>query len=180
MKVAKGCYGYRDYRKKWMFGLVLFFIVAIIVQLLSRNITEDKNIQTILTVMAILTVLPMANLATPLLASLPYKTISEKLYQTVKSYESEQIVLYDLIITSKELILPIDVVVISEKGMIAFCSNPKINGKKAEDYLSEIVPTKVFTEELKFLRRLEHLSPISEEMRNYMEPTVNTLKSFSM
>ena len=69
MKIRKGQYGYRDQHKKSRALLTGLFAVAIIAQLIARQLASEQAAKNILTVMAILTVLPMANLASPLLAS---------------------------------------------------------------------------------------------------------------
>ena len=65
-KYAKGQYGYRDYRKKKEILKVCFGAVMILIQLGARFLTDNEAWKNILTVMAILSVLPTANVASPL------------------------------------------------------------------------------------------------------------------
>ena len=70
----KAEYGYREYRRKVQVGEVLFGAVMILVQLGARQFTDSQAVKNVLTVMAILSVLPTANVASPLLAAWRYKT----------------------------------------------------------------------------------------------------------
>lgn len=69
MKINKGEYGYRDSHKKMRVFLTGLLTAAILAQLIARSFTDSQATKNILTVMAILTVLPMANMASPLIAS---------------------------------------------------------------------------------------------------------------
>ena len=62
-KYDKGQYGYRNHHKKAETGKVAFGAAMIIVQLAARNFVDSTAWKNILTVMAIVTVLPAANLA---------------------------------------------------------------------------------------------------------------------
>ena len=104
----KGEYGYREYRRKVQVGEGLFGAVMILVQLGARQFTDSQAVKNVLTVMAILSVLPTANVASPLLAAWRYKTPPRSFLERVQVYESKFPVLYDLILTSKEAIMPVD------------------------------------------------------------------------
>ena len=58
MKIRKGQYGYRDQHKKSRALLTGLFAAAIIAQLIARQLASEQAAKNILTVMAILTVLP--------------------------------------------------------------------------------------------------------------------------
>ena len=85
----KGEYGYRDYRRKVRTVMVAAGVAAILIQLAARGLTDNQAAKNILTVMAVLSVLPTANLASPLLASWRYRTPSEAFYQKVRAHEGE-------------------------------------------------------------------------------------------
>lgn len=166
----KGACGYRDYHKKVQTAIVAVLALAVLAQLGARYLTDSKAAGNILTVMAILTVLPMANVASPLLASWKYKTIDPRLYDACRPYEEWFPVLYDLVITSKEQILPADVAVIHPSGVYLYCPSEKLDAKKAEKFLNEMLRgwkldenAKVIKEEKAFLKRLSSLKPVTEE-----------------
>ena len=80
----KGEYGYRNAHQHMEIGKVLFGIAAILVQLGARHFTDQEAMKNILTVMAILSALPTANVAAPLLASIKYRTPSRSFYEQLR------------------------------------------------------------------------------------------------
>lgn len=187
-KKEKGQYGYRDYHKKMQILKVLFGGAMILVQLLARNFTENEAAKNVLTLMAILSVLPTANVASPLLASWKYKTCSRELFEKVSNFEGTGRILYDLIVTSREMVIPLDVVMVHPKTVAALCVSPKVDIKKAEKYLNETWKThklnpnvKIITEENMFLKRLKELKPSQEyEDDGSVEYGAGLLKNLSM
>lgn len=188
MKLHKGQYGYRDSHRKQQLLWVILFLAAIIAQLLARNFTTSSPVKNILTVMAVLTVLPMANFASPLLAGWRYKTPAEDFHQKMVPYEEKCTILYDLIITSKEYVMPMDVVAVHPGAVVGYCTNPKVEVKKAEAHLNEMLRgnkleanAKVIMEESTFLRRLDNLKPAAEcEDDGSLSYVVQLMKNLSM
>ena len=82
----KGEYGYREYHRKIQLGEVLFGAVMILVQLGARQFTDSQAVKNVLTVMAILSVLPTANVASPLLAAWKYRTPPRAFLDRVRPY----------------------------------------------------------------------------------------------
>ncbi len=169
MKIQKGEYGYRNQNKKTRAVITGLFVAAIIAQLIARQLSSTQAAKNILTVMAILTVLPMANLASPLLASWKYRTIEKSFYEKVQGYETKCIILYDLIVTTKEQILPLDAVAVHPGGVYAFCSNKKTDLAKAEKAVNALFQAnkldpkvKLIADSHAFFRRLDSLKPASE------------------
>lgn len=185
---SKGQFGYRDYRKKIQIAEVIFGAAMILIQLGARSLTDWDAAKNVLTVMAILSVLPTANVASPLLASWKYKTPSGEFYQKAKGFEEKTVMLYDLILTSKEQIMPMDAIAVHPTGVYAYCSNPKTDTAKAEKFLNDMFTghrldphAKVLKEEAAYFRRLENL----KDQKNYeddgsVDYTVNLLKNLSM
>ena len=97
-------------------------------------------------------------------------------------------VLYDLIITSPDFILPIDVSVIHPTGVYMFCPVKTADTKKAEKFLNEMLTgwkldgnAKIMTEKKNYLNRLASLKPVAEEDDDGSAPHVEKLlKSLSM
>lgn len=188
MQKKKGEYGYRDSNRKMRLLIVLVLCAAIIIQLLFRYLTTNQAARNILTVMAILTVLPMANMASPMIASWRYRTPSETFYKKVSAYESRFPMVYDLVITSKDAIMPMDAIAIHPIGVFAYCTNPKADTEKAEQFLNSMLSghklkphAKVITDENAFFRRLDNLKPEIEYEDDGTVPYVESLlKSLSM
>ena len=160
MKIRKGQYGYRDQHKKSRALLTGLFAVAIIAQLIARQLASEQAAKNILTVMAILTVL---------LASLKYRTSERAFYEKARAYEGKCTMLYDLIVTTKEQILPLDAVAVHPNGVFAFCSNEKTDLSKAEKAVNALFQANKLDPNVKlirdphaFFRRLDSLKPASE------------------
>lgn len=163
-KREKGEYGYRGYLKKLQTGMVLLGVAAILIQLGARHFIENQDFKNILTVMAVLSVLPMANLASPLLASWRYKTLEKGLYDVFRSFEDRCLMIYELVITSREQIIPVEAAAIHSSGIYLYIPLRKLNWKKAEEFLREELehdrsklPVSIIREETEFLERLEAL-----------------------
>ncbi|MGN0157606.1 MAG: O-linked GlcNAc transferase-like protein [Brotaphodocola sp.] len=165
MKKNKGEFGYRDSNRRFRLILVLIFAAAILAQLAARHLTDNPSAKNILTVMAILTVLPMANLASPLLASWKYKTPPISFYEQIHPYEQKCMILYDLIVTTKEEVMPMDAVAVHPNGVFAYCTKA-VDTAKAEKAINQIFlnnkldpNVKILKDEHGFLRRLDSLKP---------------------
>lgn len=184
----KGQYGYRNYRKRMRLLLVLIGVAAILIQLAARQITDNQSARNILTVMAILSVLPTANLASPLIASWRFKSPAEAFYAKVHPYEKDYPILYDLIVTTREQILPFDAAVVHPRGIYVFCPSQRADTDKAEKALNSFLSAqklapnmKIIKNEKQFLQRLSSLKPASEyEDDKSADYVVRFLKNMSM
>ncbi|MCC8059372.1 MAG: O-linked GlcNAc transferase-like protein [Clostridiales bacterium] len=164
MKIDKGRYGYRNHQHRVRLFITLLLAAAILAQLIARQLTSNSAAKNILTAMAILTVLPMANMASPLLAAWKYRTPPRTFYERLLPYEDTLVLIYDLIVTTERTILPLDAIAVHVGGVYAFCSAAKIDAAKAEKELSAYfganhwnVHIKIFVDEHAFFRRLEQL-----------------------
>lgn len=165
----KGEYGYRTYHRKVQIGEVLFGTAMILVQLGARQFTDSQAVKNVLTVMAVLSVLPTANVASPLLAAWRYKTPPLAFLERVRPYETKFPVLYDLIITSKEAVMPVDAAVVHPTGVYLYCTCAKVDAKKAEKFLNGMFSAhrldphvKMIQDEKAFFQRLDSLKPAAE------------------
>ncbi len=165
----KGQYGYRDYHRRVQLAKVLFGAAMIFLQAGARGFTDNQAAKNILTVMAVLSVLPTANVASPMLASWRYRTSSAGFFEKANARQKKGLILYDLIVTSKEQIIPLDAVMIHQKGVFAYSVSEKMDVKKAEKYLNDMFKShgldpnvKVIGEEQAFFKRLDSLRAVPE------------------
>lgn len=188
IKITKGQYGYRDSSRNYRLMITMTLVAAVVIQLLARLFTDNTAAKNILTVMAILTVLPMANMASPLIASWKYKTPPLAFYEMTKPYENRCRILYDLIVTTKDYIIPVDAAAIHPNGIYAYCSSPGIKTAKAEKAVQDLLKKnrmelnmKLILDEHSFLRRLDSLKPMSDyEDDGSIEYAAALLKTLSM
>ena len=184
LRLEKGTYRYRTAHKKRQLFFVVLFILAIVAQLVLRNFITEQIYKNLVTISAILTVLPMANLVVA--ARIP--EVPEEFHNACVPYEEKFPILYDLIITSNDLIMPVDAAVVHPTGVYLYCPNKNVDRKKAEKFLNEMLVgwkldgnAKIMNEEKKFLRRLSELKTVTEEEDDGSAPHVlKLLKSLSM
>ncbi|MCI8660133.1 MAG: O-linked GlcNAc transferase-like protein [Lachnospiraceae bacterium] len=188
MRKEKGEYGYRDSSRRMRIGITSILVAAILAQVGARFLVREQAAKNILTVMAILTVLPMANMASPLLASWRYRTPPEAFHQKMMAYEGKCVLLYDLILTTKEFVLPMDAIAVHPGGVYAYCTAGRVDLAKAEKSLNDLFSAshlepcvKVFGEERSFLKRLDSLKAAEKpEGDGVLAYETGVLKSMSM
>ena len=166
-KIKKGDYGYRNHFKRKQLFIIALLALFIIAQLVGRSFTDNDSVKKILTVMAIVTVLPAANLASPLIAIFKYHTPEQAFH---------------------EAYMPSDVTVVHPTGIYVYCINPKLNVKRAEAGLNELLKAnkldpnlKIVTSRSTFDKRIHSLKPASEyEDDGTVEYGVRVIKGLSM
>jgi hypothetical protein len=187
-RYLKGQSGYRDYHKKKELLKVLIGVGLILIQLILREFADRDALKNTLTVMAILSVLPTANIAAPLLASFKYRSLSPMLEKKAAAYEEKGVLLYDLIISSKEQLLPMDVILVIPDEIYAYCTAGKADSDKAERHIKQMLSqqkldynVKVICDENSFFKRLSSLKPKEKSEDNgRSDQAVTLLKSLSM
>lgn len=187
-KTEKGQYGSRNHGRKLRLIITLVLAAAILAQLAARWMTDNQAAKNILTVMAILTVLPMANMASPLLASWKYRTPDRGFYEKVRPYEEKTVILYDLILTTKEQIIPADAAAVHPQGVFIYAPPGKLDTQKAEKSLQALfaankldLKIRLIRDEAGFLRRLASLKPAETgEDDGTVDYAASLLKNLSM
>lgn len=169
MRIKKGEAGYITARKKNLglqtilgFGIVGAFLLAGYLKTYSRS--------NLFTIIAVLGCLPSAKALTEWIAIFPYQTVDRRIVEEVKEKSSLLTTAYDLVITSRDRIMPVDAVVISNRTVFGYAGNPKTDTEKAAKHIRDIlaenqyskVTVKIFTEYVHFLSRAEGLNNIIE------------------
>ena len=143
MRVEKGSYGYRNYhilRNAGLTALIALFIAAQIAY--GRRVGGTLSI--VLTLTGILCVLPMANILSPLLAMMRFRTPDRPFFEKTEPYTDRGILLYDLIFTTKEKAFPADAVLIRSGAVLVCGPAGQEDGRKLKTHLENSL-------------RLEHL-----------------------
>lgn len=187
-KIKKGDYGYRNHFKRkqlFIIALLALFIIAQwlggLLQTMSLSKNSDGPWRSV-------TVLPAANLASPLIAIFKYHTPEQAFHEAYMPYEGKFEVLYDLVLTTPEDVIPSDVTVVHPTGIYVYCINPKLNVKRAEAGLNELLKAnkldpnlKIVTSRSTFDKRIHSLKPASEyEDDGTVEYGVRVIKGLSM
>ena len=133
MTKKKGEYGYRKYFKIKNGIIIGFFIFIILLLFIASKVTKNADISRILLVSSILMVLPMANLLSPFLVVFKYKSFE---YEKIKEYLADKHFLFDIILTMKEQVMPLDIIYINEERIFGILSN-KADKSKTEEFIKE-------------------------------------------
>lgn len=165
MKIEKGKAGYipAQKRRAGLQTAVGFGLVAI---LLITGYIQTHNRLNLFTVIAILGCLPTCQALVRLITFLPHKTIEKEKAEEIHMNAALLTTAFDLIITSKEKIMPVDAFVISGHTVFGYASSPKTNPIKAAEYIRDTlarnhyaqVTVKIFPDYKAFLSRVEGLN----------------------
>lgn len=177
----KGEYGYRKYFKIKNGIMICFFIIVILVLFIASKHTKE-NMSRILLVSSILMVLPMANLLSPFLVVFKYRSCE---YDLVKPYLEDKNFLFDIILTMKEQVMPLDIIYIDGERIFCVLSN-KADKRKTEDFIKErmklggiSVNVKV-CESINELKKFIKISQTEENVDNKLNEIRAILKSLSV
>jgi len=177
----KGEYGYRKYFKIKNGIMIGFFIIVILVLFIASKHTKE-NMSRILLVSSILMVLPMANLLSPFLVVFKYRSCE---YDFVKPYLEDKHFLFDIILTMKEQVMPLDIIYIDGEKIFSVLSN-KADKRKTEDFIKErmklggiSVNVKV-CENINELKKFIKISQTEENVDNKLNEIRAILKSLSV
>ena len=114
MKIEKGQPGYiRARKQKLLLMTVLEF--AVVIALLVLGIMQTGTRLNLLTVVAIVGCLPACKMLVGLITILPYRTIDPEIVDEIEDKASLLTTAYDMVLTSREKIMPVTAVVIAGK-----------------------------------------------------------------
>lgn len=157
----KGQPGYIDNRKLARGIVVGIGFIAIIAIFLTGYITT-KTRNNVLTVAAILTSLPVAKYIVLFIMLLPYHSVSKDLHDKVMDAAGEKSqVLADMIMTSKEKVMPVDYLVVKDSHVMGYTSYKKCDIAFTEKFVTENmqvnghrVTVKIWDDEKKFISKV--------------------------
>lgn len=168
-KVQKGTAGYLDYKKKVeIIRTILYFAIVAAVYFLGYSQTgTNKNL---LTVVAIVGCLPACKALVGVITRFPHHSVSADFANDVMKKCPNLTVLFDLVVTSTEKIMPIDVIVISGNKVFGYTSSSKVDLNYAAKHIKTIlannqlqhVGVKLMDQYKGFIARVEGLENIAE------------------
>ena len=168
MKIEKGQPGYIKARKMryLLYAVVEFAMVAAVFIL---GYVQTKSRLNLFTVLAIIGCLPAAKMLVEFITMAPYKSIDTAIYKEIEEKAPLLIRIYDLIITSSEKVMPVDVFVISGHTVCGYTKSPRTDEAKASRYLKEMlskykcdkVTVKIFHDYTAFITRVEGMNNIA-------------------
>lgn len=167
-KVQKGDPGYLDHKKRIeIIRTIIYFGIVATVFLLGYSQTHTRR--NILTVVAILGCLPAAKALVGVITRFPYSSIDRKKADEIRSKTGLLTVCYDMVITSRESIMPVDCIVISGHTIFGYTHYEKVNAEELSKHIRSILAqnqytgltVKVLNQYKPFLARIEGLNNIA-------------------
>lgn len=168
----KGEYGYRKYFKIKNGIMIGFFIIVILVLFIASKHTKE-NMSRILLVSSILMVLPMANLLSPFLVVFKYRSCE---YDLVKLYLEDKHFLFDIILTMKEQVMPLDIIYIDGEKIFSVLSN-KADKRKTEDFIKERMKLGGISVNVKVCESINELKKFIKASQNEENNKLNEIRA---
>lgn len=168
----KGEYGYRKYFKIKNGIMIGFFIIVILVLFIASKHTKE-NMSRILLVSSILMVLPMANLLSPFLVVFKYRSCE---YDLVKPYLEDKNFLFDIILTMKEQVMPLDIIYIDGEKIFSILSN-KSDKRKTEDFIKERMKLGGISVNVKVCESINELKKFIKASQNEENNKLNEIRA---
>lgn len=140
MKVKRGDHGYiKSKKRKALLGTLLIALIAIAIFLVGFFLNDMSN-RNVFTVIAVLGVLPGAKQLIAFIVIFSYKTTGVERYEKAQKVLGEGMELYsDLVITSPEKIMHLDLAAVGNKQVICLLGE----GKQDIGYVRKYITTGV-------------------------------------
>lgn len=125
-RIEKGTPGYLDYKKKVeIIRTVIYFLL--VAAIFTLGYVQTKTRSNLLTVVAILGCLPAAKALVGVITRFPYASVDQKLVHEVDTKAPHTTRVYDLVLTTREKIMPVECVVISNGTVFGYTDSKKVD-----------------------------------------------------
>lgn len=165
----KGTFGYLDTQKVYeIIRTVLFYSISIAIFVTGYVTTGTKK--NLLTIVAVLGVLPASKSLVSVIMFLRYKSFKEKIDC------NGLLNAYDMIFTSEKINYRVSHLCVSDSCIIGYSDDPKFDENKFKDHVTSIlagenfknITVKVFTDKKAYLYRISSLKPSEGTDENVM------------
>lgn len=167
-KTEKGMPGYLNYKRKIeIIRTLAYFGIVIAILLLGYFQTGTKL--NLLTVVAIVGCLPASKALVGVITRFPYRSIDGERAKEIASKTDLLTVCYDMVITSRDHIMPVDCIVISGHNIFGYTHYNKVNTTELADHIKTILAQngykgfqiRILNEYKPFITRAEGLNNIA-------------------
>lgn len=187
-KVSKGQYGYLAYCKKRTLTNTLVYAVICIAVYIVGLLLNHMSRQNIFTVIAVLGVLPMVKQMVGFVVVFPFHNLEKKVYDDAEQKLPEGMELMaDLVITSSEKIMHLDLLTVGNHRVIAVLGDGKQDISYVREYLSNGIANwgtdykvqiverhKAFFQEME---RISEIAPCTDEEQEELDNVKSYLRS---
>lgn len=167
-RIEKGQPGHvKSQKTRYLAGALVEF--GIVVGLLIFGYVQTKTKLNLFTLFAILGCLPASKMLAEFITMAPHKDISQETYEEIKAHAPLLTVIYDLVITSREKVMPVSAIVISGNVVCGYAENPKTDTQKCAEHIKEMLnanhydkmTVKIFHDYKAFMARVDGLNNIA-------------------
>ena len=190
-KVMKGNPGFLEYKKKVeIIRTVIYFALVAAIFFLGYSQTHSKK--NLLTIVAVVGCLPASKALVGVITRFPYPSIATIPAEEIQSKTSHITVIYDMIVTSREKVMPINCIVLSGNTIFGYTDSEKVDLKYAAAHIRGILnqnqfpdaSVKILNNYTAFLARAEGLDSIAavekNDTRNLEEKMARVILNISM
>ncbi len=167
-KIEKGTPGYLDYKKKVeIIRTIVYFLIVAAIFILGYVQTHTRL--NLLTVVAILGCLPASKALVGVISRYPYASVDARIPGDLEKRAAHLTCVYDLIITSKEKIMPADCAVIFGTTVFGYTHNKKVDLNHLSKHVRDMMvqnrlsysSVKFFNDYKAFMARVDGLESIA-------------------
>lgn len=183
----KGSCGYIRWQKFYTtIRTILLFALALGLYA-AGYITTGTN-KNLLTIIAVLGLLPASKSMVNMIMFLRYRSVSEDLFEKYEKEKEDLVLLYEMILTTAKQAYFLPVMAYRNRTLCAFCPGSG-DLKGLEDHLTEAMKTehvetfvKIFPDERLFLDRIQSMRTmtVSDQENKETETVLATLKALSL
>lgn len=190
-KVMKGNPGYLEYKKKVeLIRTVIYFAIVAAIFFLGYSQTHTKK--NLLTIVAVVGCLPASKALVGVITRFPYPSIAAIRAEEIQSKTRHITVIYDMIITSREKVMPMSCIVLSGNTIFGYTDSEKVDLKYAATHIRGILnqnqfpeaSVKILNNYTAFLARAEGLDSIAyvekSDTKELEEKMANIILNISM
>lgn len=174
-KLQKGEYGYLKKRQHTQILKVLI-MALIIIGILVTGIIIYKTKNNILTVLAILVVLPAAKMLVNCIMLCRYKATGQEEYEKISAYEDRNKICYDMVLCAKDKIFNVKIMTVSKKDVLIYTEDKLNNKEEIEKYIASFVRVnghsihvKIINDKNMLYKHLEHGKLPEEDISQLLE-----------
>lgn len=136
--VKKGRPGYLEYKLQMeILRTVIYF--AIVAALFWLGYSQTHSNQNLLTVVAVVGCLPASKALVGVITRLPHRSMEKRLVREIREKSASLTMIYDLVLTSKEKIMPVECIAISGDKILGYTSSDKVDTAYAVKFVKEIL-----------------------------------------
>lgn len=142
-KVKKGRPGYLDYKLQMeILRTVLYF--AIVAALFWLGYSQTHTNKNLLTIVAVVGCLPASKALVGVITRLPYRSVEKKITREIRERSANLTMVYDLVLTSKEKIMPVECMAVSGNKVFGYAPGNKVDLDYAARFVRQMLSQNEF------------------------------------